>query len=701
MNSARETSALRQDLHALPLPDGRGLVIVDDIGGRFARTTKRIWQSLQGSDSSQPGVSSPNDAVFWQQAKAAGWLKRTGAETSNSRPLWRQSPLSFRIPLASIDPLARRLVPFSGLVFSPLAVGLFSIAGLVSLLFWMVRWQQWAGSVPSLQTYLASLQPLTIAATFVLTKTAHELGHAVLCRRLGSRCGVVGIWWLCFMPCPYVDVTDVWRQPNAARRGAVMAAGIWVEWIIAMVALWVWWLTPSHEVRMTAMNIVLVCGVSTVLFNANPLMRYDGYFILSDLLDTANLREEARRGVRAILVSPLSRWHRLGKRIWSMAGYHLASKLYRVSISLAIATFVLQWAAGWGLWRIAMVVVAFAVVRFVFGSLRNLVSMVRGSGAWMGVPGGRRVGLAGCACVAAVLISVVPIPRYRHVTGVIRVRNAALVFLPRDGVIQSVDVRVGDRVKAGQTLAEVADPTLQLKFEENRGRQSVVQERVHATRLASLRTGVSPRDWQALEAASDSLASSQSHLQKRIKSLRLVSPQTGVVLPASASMATPEKIRDWRMEDPFTLRPTVGQTTEDRVAWCRVASDTQLEVVVNLNASDRDRISKGVPVNVTLPSVPGRKILTQVRGVSPMELVDEETRATEVEEELAYEAVCDFPVEQLASEFPHSTGQTATTDRELDVLLRWDGASCQAVLRLPSQSLWKDAKHSIERLLGI
>ncbi|MFG0264003.1 MAG: peptidase M50, partial [Rhodopirellula sp. JB055] len=405
ISTAGDTSALRQDLHALPLPDGRGLVIVDDIGGRFARTTKRIWRSLQGSASAESDAS-PNDAMFWQQAKAAGWLKRTGVEPSATRPLWRQSPLSFRIPLASIDPVARRLVPISGLVFSPLAVVLFSIAGLVSLLFWIVRWQQWAGSVPSLQNHLASLQPLTIAVTFVLTKTAHELGHAVLCRRLGSRCGVIGIWWLCFMPCPYVDVTDVWRQPNAARRGAVMAAGIWVEWIIAMVALWVWWLAPSHEVRMTAMNIVLVCGVSTVLFNANPLMRYDGYFILSDLLDTANLREEARRGVRAILVSPLSGWHRLGKRVWSMAGYHIASKLYRISLSIAIATFVLQWAAGWGLWRIAVVVVALAVIRFLFSSMRNLVSMVRGCGAWMGIRGGRRFGLAGCACWAAILIAV-------------------------------------------------------------------------------------------------------------------------------------------------------------------------------------------------------------------------------------------------------------------------------------------------------
>ncbi|WDQ16719.1 peptidase M50 [Rhodopirellula sp. P2] len=700
VNSNREASALRQDLHALPLPDGRGLVIVDEIGGRFARTTKRIWQSLQGSDSDVPGASAPTDATFWPQAKAAGWLKRTSADAPNSRSRWLQSPLSFRIPLASIDPVARRLVPLSGLVFSPLAVVLFSVAGLVSLLFWMVRWQHWAGSVPSLQSYLMSLQPLTIAATFVLTKTAHELGHAVLCRRFGSRCGVVGIWWLCFMPCPYVDVTDVWRQPNAARRGAVMAAGIWVEWIIAMVALWVWWLAPSHEVRMTAMNVVLVCGISTVLFNANPLMRYDGYFILSDLLDTANLREEARRGLRLFLVSPLSRWHRLGKRVWSMAVYHLFSKLYRISISIAIATFVLQWAAGWGLWRIAMVVVALAVVRLAFTSMRNLVRMIQGSGAWRGVPGGRRVGLAVCGCLAASLILIVPIPRYRHVTGVIRVRDAALVYLPRGGVIQAVDVRVGDRVVAGQKLAEIADPSLQLKFEANRGKQSVIRERVHATRLASLRTGSSTRDWQALEAASDSLASNQSLLQNRIDSLRLVSPQAGVVLPASA--ATLKNHRDWRMDDPFTLRPTVGETTEDRVAWCRVASDARLEVVVKINASDRNRIAEGVPVSVTLPSLPGRKIRTQVRDVSPMELVGEQVAATKPEEELAYEAVCDFSIESMVrQQDPELAGPTSTTDRDLDGLLRWDGASCEAVLQLPPKPLWKDAKHSIERLMGI
>ncbi|PHQ33446.1 biotin/lipoyl-binding protein [Rhodopirellula bahusiensis] len=702
MNSSHDASALRQDLHALPLPDGRGLVVVDDIGGRFARTTKRIWQTLQGSKSQESGAPSPSDSMFWHQAKAAGWLKRTDVEASTARSRWWHSPLSFRIPLASIDPVARRLVPISGLVFSPLAVALFSIAGLVSLLFWMVRWQQWAGSVPSLQTYLASLQPLTIAATFVLTKTAHELGHAVLCRRLGSRCGVIGVWWLCFMPCPYVDVTDVWRQPNAARRGAVMAAGIWVEWIIAMVALWVWWLAPSHEVRMTAMNVVLVCGVSTVLFNANPLMRYDGYFILSDLLDSPNLREEARRGLRSLLVSPVRRWHRYGKRVWSLAGYHIASKLYRISISIAIATFILQWAVGWGLWRIAIVVVAFAVVRYAIGGIRNLFRMIRGSGTWTGVPGGRRVGLAICFCIAVVSILMVPFPRYRHITGTVRVRDAVLVYLPRGGVIQSVHVRVGDRVEMGQPLAEVSDPALQLKLEKTRGQHSVIQERVHAMRLASLRTGISSRDWQTLEAASASLSSSQTQLQNRVDALSLFSPKSGLVL-ASSNSATPESsLRDWRMDDPFTLRPTVGQTTEDRIPWCRIASDARLEVVLEINASDRDRIAKDSPVRLTSSSMPGRKVETTVRVVSPMELASEATASPKVEEESAYEAVCDFPIGNALE--PHEAGLRAnpsTTDRELDVLLRWDGASCQAVLRLPPQPLWKDAKHSIERLMGI
>lgn len=702
MNSVRDTSALRQDLHALPLPDGRGLVIVDDIGGRFARTTKRIWQSLVGSASQGLEPTSPTEATFWAQAKAAGWLKRSSTEAVNVRSRWLQSPLSFRIPLASIDPVARRLVPISGLVFSPMAVVLFSIVGMISLLFWIVRWQQWAGAVPSLHNYLTSLQPITIAATFVLTKTAHELGHAVLCRRFGSRCGVIGIWWLCFMPCPYVDVTDVWRQPNATRRGAVMAAGIWVEWIIAMVALWVWWLAPSLDVRMTAMNVVLVCGISTVLFNANPLMRYDGYFILSDLLDTANLREEARRGLRLILVSPLARWTRFGKRVWAMAGYHLASKLYRISISIAIATFVLQWAAGWGLWRIAMLIVAFAVVRYALSGVQSLFRMIRGGGGWTGVPGGRRVGLAICFCIVGVSILTVPYPRYRQITGVVRVRDTASVYLPRGGVIQAVDVRVGDRVEVGQRLAEVSDPALALKFEKTRGQQSVIQERVHSTRLASLRTGISTRDWQTLEAASASLASNQMQLQKRIDALRLLSPKTGLILPASKSKAGSTQKRDWRMSDPFTLRPTVGQTTEGRVEWCRVASKAQLEVVLKIDAKDRERIAEGSPVRLTAPTMPGCRLATSVRGVSPMEMASQSVSALKAEEERAFEAVCNFPMESICEE---TGGQVihdlSTTDRDLDVLLRWDGATCQAVLRLPPQPLWKDAKHTIERLMGI
>ncbi|MCC9655735.1 peptidase M50 [Rhodopirellula halodulae] len=695
----RESTAgsLRRDLRVMPLPDGRGLVVLDDIAGRFARTSRRVWQKLTAAERGERSDVAANSDAMWNEARAAGWLRRSASSSRRVASEARFSLLSFRTPIGSMDPFAKRLAPISGIVFSPMAMMLWCWVIIVSVVFWMVRWQQWVGAVPALQTYLLELKPVAMALTFVFTKAAHELGHAVLCRRLGSRCGVLGIWWLCFMPCPYVDVTDVWRQPTSARRAAVMAAGIWVEWLIAVVALWVWWLAPSHDVKMTAMNVVLVCGVSTILFNANPLMRYDGYFILSDLLDTANLRGEARRAWRLCLMSPMARWWRLGMRTWSMTLYHLSSKIYRVSITLAIAGWLLSWADGWGLWRImfaGMVIASLGVATRWFGSLRHLL---RGTNDWNGIARGRRFCLLALVIAFVVGCLTIPTPRYRHVEGTLRAKETSAVYLPRTGRIESVEIRVGEFVEEGQTLAKVTDLDLERQLAATVGKQRVLQRRVEATRLVSLKTGQSPADWDALETATTSLETTRNELQERRSELIRTSPHAGIVLRPTQVNPTKPAESDWRMSDPFALSPHEGQPADDSRPWCRIARSSALEVVLPIDAEDRQWIGPDAKVCLTLSSMPGEKVETRVRDVSPVqtELVGDKSHMTQSQVGRAphgegpqnYEAVCDLS-------FVNSPG---ATDRELDRLLRWDGASCQAVLRLPSRPLWKDLKRSLER----
>ena len=137
------------------------------------------------------------------------------------------------------------------------------------------------------------VQGSTLFAIFLFTRGLHELGHALVCKRHGVRCPDIGLFIVLGAPCVYCDVSESWQLPNRWQRAAVAAAGMYVELIAATLAAWVWMLTIDGPTNTVALQTMIVCSISTVLINANPLMRFDGYYILSDILDESNLRNRA------------------------------------------------------------------------------------------------------------------------------------------------------------------------------------------------------------------------------------------------------------------------------------------------------------------------------------------------------------------------------------------------------------------------
>ena len=128
----------------------------------------------------------------------------------------------------------------------------------------------------------------------LVIKFIHEMGHAFSTRRFGGEVHEVGIMLLVFSPVPYVDVTSAWAQRSRARRMWVGAAGMYVELFIAAIMTVVWAQTGAGLVNSLAYNVMFVASVSTLIFNLNPLLRFDGYYILSDLMDAPNLHMRSR-----------------------------------------------------------------------------------------------------------------------------------------------------------------------------------------------------------------------------------------------------------------------------------------------------------------------------------------------------------------------------------------------------------------------
>ena len=128
---------------------------------------------------------------------------------------------------------------------------------------------------------------------FVVTRAIHELGHALILTRFGGRSPDIGVIFMLGAPCVYCDVTESWRLPHAWQRAAVAAGGMLAESMVATLAAVVWLMTVEGAVNTLALQTMVVCSISTWLVNANPLMRFDGYYILSDWCDEPNLRLRA------------------------------------------------------------------------------------------------------------------------------------------------------------------------------------------------------------------------------------------------------------------------------------------------------------------------------------------------------------------------------------------------------------------------
>jgi putative peptide zinc metalloprotease protein len=187
---------------------------------------------------------------------------------------------------------------------------------------------------------------------FILVKVFHEFGHAFACKKFGREEGTggevhaMGIMFLVFMPLPYIDASSAWAFRRKWHRAVVGAAGVLVELAIAAVAAIVWARTAEGTAfHAIAYNVMFIASISTVIFNGNPLLRFDGYYVLSDLVEIPNLSQRAlgylyylvRRYVWRVrkVQSPA---HTRGEGVWFVV-YGVASTAFRVFISIRIVLF--------------------------------------------------------------------------------------------------------------------------------------------------------------------------------------------------------------------------------------------------------------------------------------------------------------------------------------------------------------------------
>jgi len=256
-----------------------------------------------------------------------------------------------RIPLWDPDQFLKRWMPIARVLFSKFGA-LVWLAVVISAVVMLVP--NWNGADHSLvraakhsvDLHSNPINGFYLWVVFVFIKLIHELGHAFSCRRFGGECHELGIMFLVFIPTPYVDASSAWSFRSKWQRIFVGAAGMIVELFFAALCAFIWLNTPETSViSQLAFNAMLVASFTTIIFNANPLLRYDGYYILSDYLEIPNLRQKSteysmgllKRHVFGVkLQQPLPP---VLQRVWLFC-YAISSSIYRIFVGGIIVLLV-------------------------------------------------------------------------------------------------------------------------------------------------------------------------------------------------------------------------------------------------------------------------------------------------------------------------------------------------------------------------
>jgi len=192
-------------------------------------------------------------------------------------------------------------------VFQPWAVAVCLTLVAASLALVFTEFEEFHRRLPEFHQFFAWPNLIFLWITVSATKILHEFGHGTSCKHFGGECHQMGLMLLVFSPALYCDVSDAWMMRSKWHRIIIGAAGMYVETVLSAVAIFVWWNTNAGLLHYLCLNVFFVSTVSTVIFNANPLMRYDGYFMLADFLEIPNLRPKADK-----MVTERFGWYCLG-----------------------------------------------------------------------------------------------------------------------------------------------------------------------------------------------------------------------------------------------------------------------------------------------------------------------------------------------------------------------------------------------------
>lgn len=552
-------------------------------------------------------------------------VRAASGDLENTDRSWWRNPLAIRLPGINPDPVLDRITPAFKTLSSPVLGVLLALLWAIGFVIAMTNAEALGESLVTASRRLASGDGvIALLAVISLTKIIHELAHAIACKNFGGECRELGVMFLVGVPCLYCDVSDAWLLDRRWKRVLISSAGMLAEMSLAAIAAVLWMFATDGTVRDLCVTVMVVCSVSTILFNGNPLLRYDGYFILSDLAGIPNLAGEAsavirgwmRRFLWATPVPRLSLVAGAWRRTCFVVSYGIASWIYRVAVYLFILLMLYRLADRYELGGLVGTLALFAIASRLLQWGKSILAPPHRSIRRASMTTRRPAIVACTVMLIGLILGLVPLPRSVVAPMSVRPAGAQSVFVTRGGAIAD-SLLSGVDVKAGDVLATQLNPEMGRELAAARSQCDRL-----AAELASLqrRRGTDRRASARIptvEKALHEAAEQKNLLERDAERLTLRSPREGRIY------APPQRIpmtRDDRQPSFWTGTP---MEEENRGAWleagtllCLIGDPQSREAILLLRQQDVELIRPRQRVSLLLADRSPQNVQGQVVEVS-------------------------------------------------------------------------------------
>ena len=483
--------------------------------------------------------------------------------------------LYIKIPIIDPERMLSGMYPWFRWIFTKtFVIFSFCLMG-AALILVASQWSTFQQKLPEFQNFFNWRNIVYFWCSLAVVKVIHEFGHGLTAKHFGGEVHEMGMLFLVLTPALYCDVTDSWLLPSKWKRIWISAAGIFVECFLASIATFVWWNSEPGLLNSLMLATMFICSVNTILFNANPLLRYDGYYVMADWLEIPNLRIKSAQFFSYLfqekvlgLEVPVQSYMPKSRRFLFVA-YAICSYVYRWIVTFSICYFLSQVLKPYKLQTISYGLALGSLIPLLVMPLYQGLKFVRQPGRMRKVKKARAAAFFAATAAVAAGILFIPTPMRVQGTLVLTAEKPAMVYAEVPGRLVELKVRDGEPVKSGQLLATLSNP------EKQRERvQLTEQHDVHMVKYDTFNrsTNISDRGLAAAELtyASD-LDPALEKINDQIAKLSLYAPRDGV------AMGVPH-------------RETIGQWLKPGKPFCEVADPSRMEAHMLLDQADIDII---------------------------------------------------------------------------------------------------------------